>query len=209
MPAGADAMLIAEDVNLTKKPLIIGYEETALGGYFLQRAMDSLVLMPEDIETRMLMPTEHAEYLRAGTVDMVITYQPFISQLEALVAKVIFDSSEIPHEIIDVLLMRSEVWQREQDMLEWFVGDVWEFGRLSLYNREAETEAMLQHNTGLNSAELEAALAGLHFPDYEESRHILAGQLPTLVNNLNTYIQRNGLINNAARLPSCYELSGD
>ena len=207
--AGADAMLMAENVNFAKKPLMIGYEETALGGYFLQRAMDSLLLTRDDIETRMLLPTEHAEGLASGSVDMVITYQPFISQLEALGAQVVFDSSEIPHEIVDVLLVRSEVWRREQQMLEWLVADLWESGRRSLFDRESATESMLLNNTGLNQEELEAALTGLHFPDYQENRQMLRAELATIVGNLNTYMHGNGLIEQSAVLPSCYELTGE
>lgn len=207
--AGADAMLIAENVNFGKKPLVIGYEETALGGYFLQRAMDTLQLTRDDIETRMLVPTEHAQGLRAGTVDMVITYQPFVSQLMAMGAEVIFDSSEIPHEIVDVLLVRSEVWRREQQMLEWLVADLWESGRQNLFDRDSATGSMLLHNIGLNKSELEAALTGLHFPDYQENRQILTAELATIVNNLNTYMRRSGLIDNPAVLPSCYELTGE
>ncbi|MFU8784937.1 nitrate ABC transporter [Aliidiomarina sp.] len=207
--AGADAMLMAENVNLSKKPLVIGYEETALGGYFLQRAMDSLLLTRDDIEIRMLLPSEHADALRSGSVDMVITYQPFISQLEALGAQVGFDSSEIPYGIVDVLLVRSEVWRREQHMLEWLVGDLWESGLRSLFDRESATEAMLLNNTGLDSVELTAALTGLHFLDYQESRQILRAELTTIIRKLNTYMHGNGLIEQPATLPSCYELTGE
>ncbi len=91
----------------------IGVEKGTLGRYFLARACD---MTDVDRKRMQIMPVSaghHEEALVSGKVDAVVTYDPMREHLVRGGATVLFDSNQIPGEIVDVLAVRRQVLMKE------------------------------------------------------------------------------------------------
>ena len=109
--AGADALVARPELR-TLSDLAgrrVGVESSANGAYVLSRALHLADLTPADIQVVPLRSDDQVEAFRAGRVDALVTYEPRRTQLAALGAETLFDSREIPCEIVDVLVVHREV----------------------------------------------------------------------------------------------------
>ncbi len=87
----------------------IGVEANALGAYIITRALQQAEMSPKDVEIVSLGVSEHERAFKTGRVDAVVTFGPARTRLLAKGAKQLFDSTQIPGEIVDVLVMREAV----------------------------------------------------------------------------------------------------
>ncbi|MFZ5758260.1 MAG: ABC transporter substrate-binding protein [Thermodesulfobacteriota bacterium] len=160
----------------------IGVESTAVGAYMLSRALEKSGLSLQDVELVPLEITEHAAAFAAGSVDALVTFEPVRSKLLRQGAQQLFASSEIPDEIVDVLIVRPEVLsEREDDVRELLRG--W-FRSLSyLDQHHDEALAAMEQRMGLDSVSIAASLDGVLFASIEKNREMLAGDNPLLVRN--------------------------
>jgi len=86
----------------------VGVEATALGAYVLTRALETNGMALQDIQIVSLEVNEHLEAFKKDQVDAVVTFGPVHSTLLEKGARLLFDSSKIPGEIVDVLTIRSD-----------------------------------------------------------------------------------------------------
>lgn len=95
----------------------VGYESTALGAFVLGRALELNGMVPKDVIPVSVSVDDHQRAFRAGEVDAVVTFEPVRSLLLAEGAQLLWDSSMIPGEIVDVLITRQEfVDSRQEDL---------------------------------------------------------------------------------------------
>jgi len=106
---GADVIMAAPQYASMKalKGRRVGTETTALGAYVLFRALQLSGLTRDDVTIVPLEFSEHEAAFERGSVDAVVTYEPVRTKLRSAGARQVFDSSEIPGEIVDVLAVRS------------------------------------------------------------------------------------------------------
>lgn len=114
---GADVIMAKPEFHSMKdlRGHRIGAETTGLGAYVLFRALELSGLTPADVE---IVPLEFSEQQPAfdrGLVDAVVTYEPVRTQLKNAAARQIFDSTLIPGEIVDVLVVRTTYLAKSPD----------------------------------------------------------------------------------------------
>lgn len=156
---GADAVLARPDVLQASdlRGRVIGLEKTALGAVVLEQLLQEGSLRPNEVSTLHVEAAQHADMLRAGRVDAVITFEPMASQLEQAGMRRIFDSRQMPGEIIDVLVVRSGIApQRLLPLLQ-----AWERGRQALEHDPAAAAALLAIGTDLSETDYLQTLKGL------------------------------------------------
>ena len=114
---GADAVIAQAGIDTPEdlRGRTIGVESSAVGGYIVDRMLEKSGLSLRDVHILPLTLDEHELAFTSHRVDAVVTLEPVKSRLLAHGAKVIFDSSLIPGEIIDVLAVRSEVFNASPD----------------------------------------------------------------------------------------------
>ncbi len=114
--AGADALFARAPLTSLKdlSGQRIGVENTALGAYFLSRVLDQARLRIDDLQVVSLPVHEQAAAFAAGEVDAVITFASEGPALESEGARRIFDSRQLPGEIVDVLVVDRQRVTREQ-----------------------------------------------------------------------------------------------
>jgi len=182
----------------------IGVENTALGAYFLSRVLDQAQLDIADLDVVSLPVHEQVEAYTAGRVDAVITFASEGPALEASGARRIFDSRQLPGEIVDVLVVdrqRVSPEQRRRLRALWFDAlRAWQ-------EQRAKTDPHLLARLGLTPAALQVTLNGLLMGDRTVNREWLDdGQLHRSIERLNQYMGERQLLNNVRHeglVPRC------
>ncbi|MDX8391666.1 MAG: ABC transporter substrate-binding protein, partial [Mariprofundaceae bacterium] len=124
---GADAVIAHPDVQNPKdlRGRKIGVESSALGAYMLTRMLEKSAIELADVHVIPLQLDQHEAAFAGAEVDAVVSFEPVKSRLVARGGQVIFDSSQIAGEIIDVLVVRESFLNKHPDALrqltkQWF-----------------------------------------------------------------------------------------
>lgn len=157
----------------------IGVENTALGAYFLSRVLHFAGLTKDDVQ---LVPTELSEHSRAygeGRVDAVITYAPQREILSAQGAHQLFDSSLIPGEIVDLLVVRQRVLDHQSESVAHLLTGL--FGALDHLARDpASSVQRMAPRVSMSEADFARALDELELPDLAQNLRLMQGNPPHL-----------------------------
>ncbi len=121
---GNDGIVLKDMNNLPDiKGQNVNLVELSVSHYLLARALDSVDLMESDIT---VVNTSDADMIAAYNTDdvtAVVTWNPLLSEIDALPnANKVFDSSEIPGEIIDIMMVNTETLKDNPDFGKALVG---------------------------------------------------------------------------------------
>ena len=156
----------------------VGVESTALGAYILVRALqqanmhiDDITLVPIDVD-------EHKTAYQSQLVDAVVTFEPVRSQLHNMGAHEVFSSREIPGEIVDVLVVRRDYLEKNDQLVRILI-TAWY--RTLDYMSEHHAEAMqkISERLHITADETIASYDGLKLPDKTENRRLLISNKDT------------------------------
>ncbi len=158
----------------------VGLEAGALGAYVLTRALQTVDMTPKDVVVVSLESFEHERAFKEGRVDAVVTYEPSRTRLLAAGARQLFDSSQIPGEIVDVLVVRRAFAAKHREQVSQLVRG-W-FKALDFLRKERNQAASLMaRREQLSTDEFQKSLQGLRFYNIEENRSMLAGPAPAII----------------------------
>ncbi len=171
----------------------IGVENSAVGAYLLARALERAGLTPAEVQVVPLTEDAHVEALRSGAVEALVTFEPARTRLVDGGARVLFDSSRIPDEIFDVLVVRADILRREPESVarlqeSWFLA----LDHLQADPRDAARR--MGPREGLEPEPFLRAMAGLRFPDRAEERRLRQGALLPPARRLAGIMHRNRLL---------------
>ena len=111
--AGADVIIarppLAQVSDLRGRR--VGVEQTAVGAYMLQGALQQAGLKVGEVTVVPLPIDEHVAAWRSGSVDALVTFDPARHVLLHEGGQEIFDSRSLPGEIVDVLVARHSALQ--------------------------------------------------------------------------------------------------
>jgi NitT/TauT family transport system substrate-binding protein len=161
----------------------IGYEATPLGVHMLLRALQSGGLRARDVEAIPVDYEEHASAFLGGRVDAVVTREPERSRLVGDGASSMFDSSQVPGQVVDVLVVPSATASSRGEDLRKLV-DGWLSAYAGLQDNHAAMVARLASGLGVPATTVEKSLAGLRLTDLQGNRELLGGQPPHLAATL-------------------------
>ncbi len=173
---GADALLARPEIsNLAAlKGKRVGVENTALGAYMLERAIHHAQLPLQDFKVIPMDVHAHERAYLEGKVDAVVTFEPVRGKLLAAGARSLFDSSQIPGEIVDVLIVRANLDASRIAQLRGVL-NAW-FGALEhLRLRPAESVALMAPRLKLDAPATLKALEIIRFPSVSENKQLLTG----------------------------------
>jgi NitT/TauT family transport system substrate-binding protein len=105
--AGADAIVAKPRITQLAdlKGQRIGSDMTPLSSYMLVSALEKADLTLNDVKLVNFGLADQLEAYKADRIDAVITFDPFRTQLVNAGAKILFDSMQIPNQIVDVMLI--------------------------------------------------------------------------------------------------------
>lgn len=158
----------------------IGVEETAAGALMLAKLLEAAKLAPNDVVKVRLTADHHEQAYLAGEVDVLVSWEPYATQLQAKGARRLFDSSQFPGLIVDVLVARAEALDRAPESFRQLVAG--HFKALAYLHRSPDDALRrMTPRQGMSPDALRAILKGVHFIDAEANRRWLGGPSPGLV----------------------------
>ncbi len=182
---GGDVILAPPNISSMQmlKGKKIGVESTALGAFFLARALEESGMSVQDIEIVSLGLNEHENAYKKGGVDAVVTFGKPAANLLNDGAKVIFDSQQIPGEIVDVLIVRQQVIETQPQTIQALINA--RFKALDYLNQNPEDAAQrIAPRTGVTPEKFLSLLEGLESPDLASNQSLLSKTDPTLVETI-------------------------
>ncbi len=177
---GADAVVASAAIH-SPADLVgrrIAVESSAVGALMLSRLLAAGGLRFDQVEVVTVEAAQHENILDSGLAEAVVTFEPMRSRLIAGGGHVIFDSRQMPDEIIDVLAVRASVLtERGDDVIELLAS--WERGRRALEEDPAGAAALLAPGAGLSIAEYLAAFEGLTLKGLGDIETLQPGAAPS------------------------------
>jgi len=154
-------------------------EPTVIASVMLSMALAKAGLTLRDVSVRELYAHDHRQALAEGEADAAVCYAPYSFGLLQDGNKLLFDSSQIPGAIVDVLAVRADALQTKTTQLTTLTR---QFYAAERFMREHPSEAadIIAAKTGISPAEVPESLHGLRFPNLDESISMLAGNPPPL-----------------------------
>jgi NitT/TauT family transport system substrate-binding protein len=181
---GGDAIIAHDDIADMQalRGKRVGLEKTALGAYMLTRALTLSNLDNNNINNISYEYSEHEEAFVDRKVDAIVTFEPTTSRLLKKGGHIIFDSSQIENEIIDVLVVRRTYMEEHSDKVNELIY-AW-FGAINtLKSDHMRSIEALADISNLSIEQLNTALKGIRYPDYPENLRLFKQGKDTLHEN--------------------------
>ena len=158
----------------------VAVESSALGAFVLSRALALNGMQASDVNVVQLESNEQPTAFEKGIVDGAVTFDPYRAQFLQAGAKTLFDSTQIPGEIVDLLAIRDTAIAQHPDEVRALLTG-W-FGAIDYLKSEPKDAArrmgIRQQTTGEQFLE---TLKGLRIPSREENLRMLSGPTPELI----------------------------
>jgi NitT/TauT family transport system substrate-binding protein len=178
---GADAVLGRPGLHTMNdlKGKRVAVESGALGAFMLSRALAVSGMRAGDVDVVHVESNEQPAVFEKGEVDGAVTFDPYRAQLVRAGAQTLFDSSQIPGEVVDLLAVRASVLDKRPGAVQELLAG-W-FSAIDYMKREpldaARRMGIRQQTTGEQFLQ---AQQGLHVPSRAENLRMLGGAKPEL-----------------------------
>jgi NitT/TauT family transport system substrate-binding protein len=157
----------------------VAVESSALGAFVLSRALALNGMQAGDVKVVHLESNEQPGAFDKGLVDAAVTFDPYRIQFLQAGAKTLFDSTQIPGEIVDLLAVRASVVERRPNTVRALLNG-W-FDAIDYMKKDpvdaARRMGIRQQTTG---EQFQEALRGLKIPSREDNLKMLSGPNPEL-----------------------------
>lgn len=185
----------------------VGVEASALGAYVLSRALQMNDMALGDIKLVSLEVDEIERAYQENTIDAAVTFEPVRSKLLKKGAVEVFDSSQIPGEIVDVLVASQQAFEESPTNLQHIV-DAW-FKTLNYMNTNQEEAAkIISKRLRITPKEVIDSYEGLKLPNREENITLVSGDAPKAVANAKKLMDTmigNGILKKPLKLDNLFE----
>jgi len=196
---GADQLIAAAPLRSPAdlKGKRVGLERSVLGEFMLLSAVRPHGFGLADVQLRYDSPKALVAQLKRGALDAVVTYVP---HSDALLAdprwRVLFSSSEIPGEVVDVLAVSPELQRSNQSLVAALVRSWWASRQLAQQEPQQSTALMAQRQ-GVTSEQFLLSQRLIRYPDQAQQAELLAPSGPVQ----RTLLQLQAQMRQANRLP--------
>lgn len=183
---GGDVILAKPEISKLQdlKGRRIGVEASALGAYMVTRALEQVGMSPKDVQIVSLGVSEHERAFKQGRVDAVVTFEPVRSNLLAAGAKLLFDSTQIPGEIVDCLVVHKELLTTNQLAAMQTMVNGWFRAVDYLQKNPQDAARLVAPRTGITPKQFLKSLDGLRTPDIRENQKLLSKTDTSLLNGM-------------------------
>ncbi len=178
---GGDAIVARRDIHTVEELAgrRVAVEMQSVGLYLLGRALDLHGMTEKDV-TLVSAPVEHiADTWANPDIDAVVVYEPALSHVLSRGGQSLFDSSEIPGEIMDVLLVRARVLDTHARELRGLI-DAWFDSVGEIRARQPERMDEIARISAMSSDQARKGLDHIRFPTRDEVGRMLSAEDTTL-----------------------------
>lgn len=171
---GGDALITHQDIKSLEdiRHKKIGVEHTALGAYFVSRFIEMNALDKSDITLVPIEVDKHERAFKDGEVDAVVTFDPVRSKLISAGGNVLFSSKQIPGEIVDVLVVKSNRAASFRSHIA-NLKQGWYMALDEIENNALESAEIIGKRMKLSAEEVLESYQGLKLPNEEQNNKLL------------------------------------
>ena len=201
---GGDALVASpaiRDISQLKGRRV-AVESGSLGSLVLSRALEYGGLAKTDIHVVPVDISGQQAAFSSGVVDAVVTYEPLRSALVARGGHDIFNSSMMPNEIMDVLLVRESATRERKDEIE-HLSEAWFQALDYLQRHPVDAAKRVAPREDLTPEAYLSSLNGVQILGREENQRWLTGSPPLINGHLQSLadvMHRAGLIATPVRV---------
>jgi NitT/TauT family transport system substrate-binding protein len=157
----------------------VAVESGALGAFVLSRALTLNGMQASDVNVVHLESNEQPKAFEAGKVDGAVTFDPYRGQFLKMGATTLFDSTQIPGEIVDLVAVRAPVVSKQPKAIQALLTG-W-FRATDYMTREPKDAAQrMGKRQQISGEQFLAAQKGLHVPTRDENLKMIGGSEPQL-----------------------------
>lgn len=179
--AGAHVVVAAPHITSLQKlrgePIAVA--DATVGTLMLERLLRKAHLRQEDVTVVRLDATQHITALLSERVAAAVSYAPIDGPIQAQGFRPIFDSRQMPGEIVNVLVVRTEVLRQRPEAVDALLA-AWAAGLDVMRLDPAGAAATLAPGADLTPTQYRAVQRGLRFYTPAESLALLSGDPPRL-----------------------------
>jgi NitT/TauT family transport system substrate-binding protein len=199
---GADVIMARPEIktinDLSGKR--IAAEGTALGAFVVARALEVHDVDPQTVSVKSITVDESLVAYQNNEIDAVVTFEPFRTKLLNAGAVEIFNSKEIPNEIVDVLVARKSAINEHPALFRDFLGG-WLAAVDLIHTAPEKAFPVIADRLDISTEEAELAYDGLLLPNRAANQSLLVGNEAALVATaqaLNEVLVAKGLVEKRA-----------
>lgn len=194
---GADFILARKEVRdmAGLKGKKVAVEAGSLGVFMLARALEKSGLTQSDVQTVGLDQLNMPKALLSGKVDAIVTYPPTSIELTRQGDNVvkIFDSSQIPGEVVDVVSFSVDITTHRSKDIAAFLR-AWHKALAYTAAQPEEAYRILAEYQGISPEEFKESLDGVRMVGLTEQKNMLsrAGPVEKTIMKVHKVLSRNG-----------------
>lgn len=151
-----------------------------LGLYMLNRLLEKAGVKRSEVQVFPMSESKHVSFFKQGKADLFITFDPVKSKLKELGMHVLFDSSMIPNEIVDIVVVHEDVYLKRQKSVchmieQWY--------RTLAYMKSDRRDAVQRITRRLNvkPSDYDGMMSGIKIGSKRLNRLLLGGNKPYLI----------------------------
>lgn len=180
---GGDVIIAQQEIKSVAdlKGKRLGMVPSSFGAYFVARAIDSVPgLQFKQLQIIPITIDHHFDHFMINAIDAIATYEPVKSKILHEKGHVIFDSTQIPNEIFDVLITKASFAKKNSGALSELLNGY--FKALDLIKKQPDRaiDSMAAFE-GVSTDEYKKSLAGIHIPDRAENKILLGTNDSTIL----------------------------
>ncbi len=173
---GGDVIIAKGDINdiTSLKGKRVGCEVSSLGLFILQRALAKYGLTLDDVEIVNVEQSNGLNAFKNDLVDAFVSYPPMsLNILKHQESQVVFDTSEIPYEVLDTIAVSTDILIKTPDFQSKFL-KAWEMAINFTSQHPIKAYEIMAKREGITSQEFQDALAGMVILDVEKQKTLFA-----------------------------------
>ncbi len=207
---GGDVLLARPEIRTLAqlKGRRVAVDVGSVSSFLLARALEGGGLVPADVTLVYLPVDRHVAAFRAAEVDAAATYEPARTRLLELGAIDLFNSTKIPGEIVDVVIVRRDYLEANPARGA-TLRRAW-FDALAYLERSRPAALdVMASRLHYGRRELEAGLSGVRLADEATNRDLLGGPLPRLqasAEKMERMLRERGLLTEPVDVGSMFAL---
>ena len=205
---GGDVIVTHKSIeNLSGlKGRAVGAEVSSLGIFILQRGLQKQGMSFKDIEVKNVEQMSAVKHMENKDISAFVTYPPTsIELLKNPNYHVIFDSAQIPKEVVDVISISDSYLEKYPETLE-KLWQAWQLSYQFINTNNAEAMAIMAKHEGLSVNEFTEAFANIHLLPGSEQEALISSTLlrDTTQQVCNTLSEINSINEQCEFIPSMF-----
>lgn len=176
---GGDAALAKPEIKQLSdiKGKRVSIVNIPLGLYMLNRLLDKAELQRNDVTVFPMSETKQLDFYQQGKADIIITFDPTKTKLKKAGMHVIFDSSMIPNEIVDLMVVHEDVYlTRREEICD--IATQWNKVLDYITHNKQDAAQRISKRLGVNATEYNDIMSGILLGTSQINTLMLGGNNP-------------------------------